>query len=64
MIATGVAAAAYFDAADACLEDAVVRLDAADSEAVSYFLLVLLALDIPALPFFADAVVKGAGVKL
>ena len=64
MIATGVAAAAYFDTADACLEDAVVRLDAADPEAESYFVRVFLALDIPALPFFAYAVVKGAGVKL
>ena len=63
MIATGVAAEAYFDDADACLEDAAVCFDAAEPEAESYFVLVLLALDILALPFFADAVVEGAGVK-
>ena len=56
LIATGVAADAY-------LEDAAVCFDAADPEAESYLVLVLLALDILALPFFADAVVEGAGVK-
>ena len=56
MIATGVAAAPYFGPG--------ARLVAADPEPESYFVLVLLAVDIPALPFFAGALVEGAGVKL
>ena len=55
LIGAGVAAAACFDIS--------VRLAVADPASEPYFVLVFLALDIPAFPYFAGALVENAGVK-